>query len=108
MSTTVKYTDYLKTVLKDPKRAAGYLNAALETGDLATFTLALRDVVDALGEGVGSTASKSNLNRESLYRMLSKNGNPRLSSLSSLMNSLGLEVHIVAKTASKSKNISAD
>lgn len=97
MEKVAEYKDYLKESLKDPEEAAEYLNAALEEGDLSLFTLALKDVVDALGGGIGATAKKSHLNRESLYRMLSKQGNPRLTSLTSVMTSLGLEVHITSK-----------
>ncbi|MBX9620655.1 MAG: putative addiction module antidote protein [Alphaproteobacteria bacterium] len=97
MRKTIKYTDYLKESLRDSNEAAEYLNAALETGDLPLFTLALKDVVDALGGGVTQTSHRSHLNRESLYRMLSKKGNPRLTSLHSVIDSLGLEIHITAK-----------
>jgi len=97
MDKTIDYKDYLKQSLEDPEEAAEYLNAALEEGDLSLFTLALKDVVNALGGGVGATAKKSHLNRESLYRMLSDRGNPRLKSLRSVMGSLGLEVHITLK-----------
>ncbi|OJW53923.1 MAG: putative addiction module antidote protein [Alphaproteobacteria bacterium 41-28] len=107
MEKLIEYKDYLSQSLKDPEEAAEYLNAALEEGDLSLFTLALKDVVDALGGGVGATAKKNHLNRESLYRMLSKNGNPRLTSLTSVMSSLGLEVHIVSKKRSPLRHISA-
>jgi|JI6StandDraft_1071083.scaffolds.fasta_scaffold66961_1 probable addiction module antidote protein len=97
MSKTIKYKEYLAQSLQDPGEAAEYLNAALEEGDLSLFTLALKDVVDALGGGVSAISKKTHLNRESLYRMLSKKGNPRLTTFSSVMNSLGLEMHITAK-----------
>jgi len=97
MRKTIKYTDYLRKSLQNSKEAAEYLNAALDTGELPLFTLALKDVVDALGGGVTQTSQRSHLNRESLYRMLSKRGNPRLTSLHSVMDSLGLEIHITAK-----------
>jgi probable addiction module antidote protein len=88
------YKDYLLENLMDPREAAAYLDAALDEGDLAVFMLALKDVVEALGGGVGAVARKSALNRESLYRMLSEKGNPRLSSLYAVMNSLGLQIHV--------------
>ena len=97
MSKTINYNDYLIDSLKSPEECAEYLNAALQDGDLSVFTLALKDVVKALGGGIGSVAERSHLNRESLYKMLSRKGNPRLSSLNSVMNSLDLEVHICAK-----------
>lgn len=102
---SIPYNEYLIELLKDPEEAASYLNAALEEDDLETFTLALRDVVIALGGGVGRVARKSSLNRESLYRMLSEKGNPRLSSLNSIMHSLGLEMHVISR---KPNNDSTD
>jgi probable addiction module antidote protein len=97
MTKTIDYNDYLMASLRNPEECAEYLNAALQDGDLSVFTLALKDVVKALGGGVGMVAEKSHLNRENLYKMLSKKGNPRLKSLNSLMNSLDLEIHICAK-----------
>lgn len=102
MSNTIKYKKYLEKSLKDPQDAAEYLNAALEAGDLSVFTLALKDVVDALGGGVSATSKRSHLNRESLYRMLSKKGNPRLTTFYSVIGSLGLEMHITAKKGAAS------
>lgn len=107
MDKTIKYKEYLNESLKNPEEAAEYLNAALEEGDLALFTLALKDVVNTLGGGVGIVSQKSHLNRESLYRMLSKKGNPRLTSLNSVMSSLGLEMHIMVKKEDCSHHISA-
>jgi len=39
----------------------------------------------------------SRLNRENLYRMLSKSGNPSLSSLDSVLHSLGLRLAVAVK-----------
>ncbi len=95
MTRSTPYKDYLYSALTDPIKAAEYLNAALEEDDLPTFILALKDVVEAVGGGVGNVAQKSNLNRENLYKMLSKQGNPRLNSLKQLIHSLGLEMQVV-------------
>ena len=46
---TKPYQDYLIESLKDPAEAAGYLNAALEGGDISVFLLALQNVVKARG-----------------------------------------------------------
>jgi probable addiction module antidote protein len=97
MSKAIHYNDYLMDSLKSREECAAYLNAALQDGDLSVFTLALRDVVNALGGGIGNVSIRSHLNRESLYKMLSKKGNPRLSSLNSVMNSLDLEIYISPK-----------
>ncbi len=47
--------------------------------------------------GVGRLAKTSKLNRESLYRLLSKKGNPRLSSLNTIINVLGVQLHFTPK-----------
>ncbi len=46
---SIKYQDYLIKSLQDPEEAAGYLNAALEGGDIEVFLLALNNVVKAHG-----------------------------------------------------------
>ena len=51
----------------------------------------LRDVVEAQG-GIARTAELSKLNLENLYRLFSRNGNPRLTSLNSVLTALGLKV----------------
>jgi len=38
----------------------------------------------------------SKLNRESLYRLISRKGNPRLSSLDAVLSALGLKVTFAA------------
>lgn len=77
---TESYRESLLASLKDPDEAAHYLNACLEDDDARVFLLALRDVADAHG-GIRSLSRDARLNRESLYRMLSKSGNPSLDSL---------------------------
>lgn len=89
MARSRAYKDSLKDFLRDPADAADHLNAALDEGDAAAFLLALRDVADVQG-GVGKLASDSQLNRESMYRMLSEKGNPRIDSLNTVLQALGL------------------
>lgn len=95
---SVSYHDYLIQSLKDPKEAAGRLNAALEEGDPRAFLQALRNVAEARG-GMSKTAAASNPNRESLYRMLSRKGNPSLQSLAALLSSLGFRLAVESKDA---------
>ena len=66
---------------------------ALEDEDARVFLLALRDVADARG-GVRSLSRDAHLNRESLYRMLSKSGNPSLASLAAVLNAWGLRLAV--------------
>jgi probable addiction module antidote protein len=57
------------------------------------FLLALRDVADSRG-GVGALSLETGLNRESLYRMLSKSGNPSLESMTAVLNAFGLRLAV--------------
>ena len=78
------YDDFLDKELKDPEVAAEYLNAALESGAMEEFLVALRNVARSHG-GPGELARMTRLNRQSLYKMLSENGNPTLGSLMTLL-----------------------
>ena len=92
---TVPYEDILYPDLQDPEEAAAYLTAALEDksgngSDL--FVLALRDVAKA--RGIRRLAQDTQLSRESLYRTLSRRGNPRFSTLEAVLESLGLKLSV--------------
>ena len=91
------YQKDLTSSLADPCEAAAYLNAAIEDGDRAVFLLAVRNVAEAHG-GMGALAEKAGLNRESLYRMLSKRGNPEIKSLSALLRAMGLRLAVEAES----------
>lgn len=56
------------------------------------FLLALRNVAEA--HGMKKLAVTSQLNRESMYRMLSEQGNPQLSSLTTILKQLGLKLAV--------------
>jgi probable addiction module antidote protein len=90
------YQRYLVESLKDADEALEYLNAALQDGDPRVFLLALRNVAEARG-GMTQLSRRSKLNRESLYRMLSRTGNPELRSLGSLLDTLGFRLSVEAK-----------
>jgi len=92
---TKDYRESLLEDLQDPHEAAAYLTAALEEEDSAVFLLALRNVADA--KGMSTVAAKAQLNRESLYRMLSERGNPQLDSLIALLETLELRLAITVK-----------
>ncbi len=91
-ATAARYEDGLRQALADPAEAAAYLDAALAEGDMDGFLLALRDVAEA--RGMSEVARNAKLNRENLYRMLASTGNPQLSSLTALLNSLGLRLAV--------------
>jgi len=92
----MKNTDYQEDLiewLKNPKHAAGYLNEAIEEEKKELILLALRNVAEAQG-GMSNIAEKASLNRENLYRMLSKRGNPQMGSIIKLLHALGLKLTI--------------
>jgi probable addiction module antidote protein len=95
---TASYHEGLLESLKDPEEATAYLNAALADGDQEVFLLALRDVAEA--RGLSKLAQDAQLNRENLYRMLSRQGNPQLASLIALLKSMGLRLSIEVEPAS--------
>ncbi len=78
-----------------PKLAAAYMQAAIEAGDQAALLLALRTVAEARG-GMSMIAAKTGLKRESVSRALSATGNPRLSSLSAILEAAGLRIAVRA------------
>ena len=89
------YKQELLKALQDPEEAVEYLNAALEENSNEVFLMALRNVAEA--HSITRLAKESDLNRESMYRMLSKHGNPQLSSLTTILDRLGLKLSVVAK-----------
>ncbi|MCD4720625.1 MAG: putative addiction module antidote protein [Desulfobacula sp.] len=92
---TVNYQEGLLERLQDPEYSSEYLNEALKKGPQEIFMLALRDVAKA--KGISQAAREANLNRETMYRMLSEKGNPNLSSLNKLLDTLGLTLSIGKK-----------
>lgn len=94
---SASYEQGLKEALADPEEAAAYLNAALEDGSQEVFLIALKDVAGA--HGLTKLARETSLNRENIYRILSEEGNPQLSSLKALLDSLGLRLAVRPKQA---------
>jgi probable addiction module antidote protein len=91
------YTEDLRERLSDPAYAAEYLNAVLEDkeeGADAVFLVALRNVAEAFQ--MSNVAKQAGVNRENLYRMLSSNGNPKLSTLFAVLKTLGLRLSVQA------------
>ncbi len=89
-------------VLTTPERCAYFLTDALETKDPAQIADALG--VLARARGMREVAKKAGLNRESLYRILSTQGNPEIATVLRVLQVLGLD--LVAKP-SKAKRKSA-
>jgi len=83
-----------KELLKDPKVAAMYLEEILADGDMEMFTAALKDVADARVGSMTALSRETQLNREQLYKTLSKKGNPRLETLTKVLHAVGLRISV--------------
>lgn len=88
------YQEKLIRDLQDPQLASAYLNEALLDEDPRIFLLALKNVYEAQGEEMTSIARKTKLSRENLYRILSKKGNPKLTSIIALLNAAGFSLAV--------------
>ena len=88
-SVPFKTSDHLKT----RKDIVAYLNAALEDGEPAVLLEALRNVAQAKG-GIAALAKTAGVSRESLYRTLSRRGNPKIDTVMALLRAMGLKLSI--------------
>ncbi len=89
------HEDLIKS-LREPKEAQAYLDAAMEQGDKKYFLKALRNVAEARG-GIGKVAAATKLNRESLYKMLSEKGNPRMETVEEVLEFFGCRLSVQTK-----------
>lgn len=69
-----------------------YLNVALEANDPKYFAKALGNVARA--KGMSSISDASGLGRQSLYRALSDEGNPRIDTLFKVLDTLNIRLAI--------------
>ncbi len=81
--------------LKTPEEIADYLEEAFADGDPAFIAAALGDAARA--RGMAWVANETGLSRESLYRALSKDGNPELATVLKVMDALGLRLKAVGQ-----------
>lgn len=74
---------------ENPAYALEMLNSILEDGEQAELLIVLRQMSKAFG-GVQGIAEKAHLHPTQLYRTLSADGNPALSSLFAILKAMGL------------------
>ena len=77
--------------LENKEDIVAYLEAAFDDGDSRLITAALGDI--AKSKGMTKIASEAGLGRESLYKALSHDGNPRFSTVLKVMQALGIRLH---------------
>lgn len=80
---------------KDPEFARQVINSILEdeNGDQGELLIVLRQMAKAFG-GVQAVAEQAHLNPTQLYRTLSPDGNPALSSFSAILKAMGLRLSV--------------
>jgi probable addiction module antidote protein len=88
------YEEGLDERLKDPDYAIEYLNSLLEEDDADLLLLGLRDVARA--HGFAHIAEQTGLNRESLYKALSRGKNPRIGTVLDLLSAMGCRIKLEA------------
>ncbi|MDR1909147.1 MAG: putative addiction module antidote protein [Spirochaetaceae bacterium] len=74
-----------------------YMEEAIKENDLET----LFDVIGAIARsrGMAAIAKEAGLNRESLYKSLSRDGNPSFSTVSKVLDILGYKLQVLPKSA---------
>jgi probable addiction module antidote protein len=82
-----------ETFREDPAYAVQLLNSILEEGDQSELLITLRQMAKAFG-GVPTVAETAHLSTTQLYRTLSPDGNPVLSSLSAILKAMGLRLAV--------------
>jgi probable addiction module antidote protein len=87
------YKEFILERLKDPKERVGYINAALEDGDPKILLSVLEDCVEAMG-GISWLSRETHLSRPSLYKIMSKKGNPKYDSLAKVLSAFGLRLNV--------------
>ena len=79
---------------KTEEDVAEYLEAVFEIGDPALITHALGII--ARSKGMAKIAKKTGLGRESLYKALSKDGNPGFLTVLKVVQALGYKLRLAA------------
>ncbi len=91
---------HLRKQLLDPEFAAAYLSYTAESDDPSDFMFALREVIEAYG-GIGKIAKRAKLNRQQLYKTLSREGNPEFRTLRAMLAAAGFTLAVAPKEKSK-------
>lgn len=77
--------------LKSDEDVALYLDACLDSGDLALVAAALGDIARA--QGLARVARETGLGVEGLHRTLSGENDPKFDTLMKILKTLGLKLH---------------
>lgn len=78
--------------MRDPVEAATYLDAVIELDDPAALLVALRQIAKA--HGMAEVARRADLGEKTLFRALSDQGNPTLTTVHKVLHAVGLRLSV--------------
>jgi probable addiction module antidote protein len=78
--------------LTSPRAIAAYLDAAFTDGDPKVIAKALGNVARA--KGIAQIAESAGVTKSGLYKALSEDGDPRLSTLVGALRAMGFELKL--------------
>lgn len=93
----VSYDNYMGKALKDPVEAAAYIEAVMELDDPAALLVALRHVAQA--HGMAEVARRADVGDKTLFKALSENGNPTLTTVHKVLHAVGLRLSVTPEHA---------
>ncbi len=93
----VSYDDTLAIALQDPIQAAAYIEAVMELDEPATLLVALRHVAKA--HGMAAVARRADMGDKTLFKALSAEGNPTLTTVHKVLHAVGLRLSVVPEHA---------
>lgn len=93
----VGYDNYMGESLKDPTEAASYIEAVMELDDPAALLVALRHVAKA--HGMAEVARRADVGDKMLFKALSAEGNPTLTTVHKVLHAMGLRLSVVPEHA---------
>ena len=93
----VSFEETLLPMLVEPVEAAAYIEAVMELDDPAALLVALRQVAKA--HGMAEVARRANVGDKMLFKALSADGNPTLSTVHKVLHAVGLRLSVVPEHA---------
>ena len=93
MTTLRNFDDFIMEELNNPEFVSDYLQDALEEGGIPLFLITLRQVVQHQ-KGLTKASQETGLGRESLYKTLSEQGNPHLSTIEKILKTVGMKITV--------------
>jgi probable addiction module antidote protein len=83
--------------LTEPIVAAAYIQTFLELDNPVALLVALRNVAQA--HGMAEVARRADMGEKTLFKSLSQNGNPTISTVHKVLRAMGLRLSVTPKPA---------